>query len=289
MSILYKQERKELLKHLDHDGGSGGGGEKHAFETTPLFSLAVRHAGSQGKRFDGGIDIDKSESRDSESGKDEFKSIRSDHHGTHSDSSDSIPSSEYNTSVESNVGENAGLLSQYGLLGFHIGDHPEIDHHEPILQNTRAPNSTFLCGSQGSGKSYTLSGILENCLVPDTTCGNLNNPLVGIVFHYDNEDSESGAEVASLCSRGVEVNVLVSTSNYHTLNEKYQAIARKVGGKINVERLLLRDEHLSIDRMHKLMNISENNETGVPLYVSVIHEILQQMAINGEHISLRIL
>jgi hypothetical protein len=137
--------------------------------------------------------------------------------------------------------------------------------------NTRAPNSTFLCGSQGSGKSYTLNCILENNLILDKTYGCVATPIAGVAFHYDNDDVESSAEVASLSSRGIEVNVLVSSSNDFNLADKYAAIAKKAGGKIIVERLLLRDEDLSIERMHKLMNISDSADTGVPLYVSVIH------------------
>lgn len=57
---------------------------------------------------------------------------------------------------------------QYGLLVFNMDDHPNIDAHEPIMLITNAPNSTFICGSQGSGKSYTLATILETLICPSS-------------------------------------------------------------------------------------------------------------------------
>lgn len=41
------------------------------------------------------------------------------------------------------------VLTQYGLLGFHIGDNPNIPSKEPLHMNVDAPNSAFICGSQG--------------------------------------------------------------------------------------------------------------------------------------------
>lgn len=276
MSELYQQERQKYLQHFESTADEERSGS-HALKTTPLFSLAVRYAGKE--QDQPAVAVPKLPSfRFRVTNTDPVDSAStSDSDASHTSSSESPPSKHH---------AETGQLSQYGLLGFHIGEHPSIGISEPIMLNTRAPNSTFLCGSQGSGKSYTLNCILENCLIPDKRYGSTTNPIAGIAFHYDNDDTEGGAEVASLCSRGVQVNVLVSSSNFYAQNEKYQALARKAGGKINVDRLLLRDEHLSIERLHKLMNISDNAETGVPLYVSVIHQILQQMAINGQTITL---
>jgi hypothetical protein len=61
---------------------------------------------------------------------------------------------------------------QYGLLA---GMRNETEYsgdttYMPVVQDPRiffnvaAPSSTFICGSQGSGKSHTLSCLLENCL-----------------------------------------------------------------------------------------------------------------------------
>ncbi|RMY54380.1 hypothetical protein D0865_04752 [Hortaea werneckii] len=101
---------------------------------------------------------------------------------------------------------NAGpLLPQVRLLGRSVDDHPpSIAAEEPILYNVNAPNSTFLCGSHGSGKSYTLSCLLENCLMKDARYGLLKTPVAGVVFNYDSDLSNVTAETASLCSRGIK-------------------------------------------------------------------------------------
>lgn len=51
-------------------------------------------------------------------------------------------------------GERRDILPQYGLLGFHIGNHEHVSEREPLYVNVDAPNSMFLCGSQGM-VSYT--------------------------------------------------------------------------------------------------------------------------------------
>ncbi|KAK3717395.1 hypothetical protein LTR37_005784 [Vermiconidia calcicola] len=234
MATTYETEKATYLQHLDEESSAGGGND-HALETTPLFSLSVRYATrAQDLEKDGGT---------------------------------------------SNCNER--LLPQYGLLGFHVGDNPLIGAREPIMLNTRAPNSTFLCGSQGSGKSFTLSCILENCLLPDPKYGTLANPIPGVAFHYNVDDMLNTAEVASLCKRGIKVTVLVSHSNYRRLKEAYLKV-KGPDDHLNVYPLLFKDEHLSIERMHKLMAFAENSENGVPLYVEVIHEMLRKMAINNE-------
>ncbi|KAK5166971.1 uncharacterized protein LTR77_007700 [Saxophila tyrrhenica] len=282
MAETYEKERAKYLQHLEHDSGTGAtNGAGHAFETTPLFSLAVRHAG-------GKVDVEQVS---------ELVEKRLHISNTPSDSRPAEPSvssssggeSDLESTEDNNHGNqpahphsNKDILSQYGLLGFHVGEHPGITQQEPILLNTRAPNSTFLCGSQGSGRSFTLACILENYLFPDEKFGSVANPVAGVAFHFDDDDALSGAEVASLCGRGVEVNVLVPSSNFHKLNAAYQKIAKQVGGRINVDRLLLRDEHLSISRMHKLMAFNESSDTGVPLYIAVINNTLHRMAIEGK-------
>jgi hypothetical protein len=170
------------------------------------------------------------------------------------------------------------VLSQFGLLGFHIGEHTGIDRKEPIMLNINAPNSTFICGSQGSGKSYTLSCILENCLLVNRDLGIMHQPVAGVVFHYDTDSANSAvAEAASLCSRGIRVRVLVSPSNKRKLQDAY---SRLPGAAQNLEvvPLMLSDKHLSVERMLRLMAFSEA-EGSVPLYMEVIQRILRQMAI----------
>ncbi|RAK89292.1 hypothetical protein BO79DRAFT_146640 [Aspergillus costaricaensis CBS 115574] len=71
-----------------------------------------------------------------------------------------------------------------------------------LFFNVSHPSSVFICGSQGSGKSHTLSCLLENCLI-QSKAGKLPNPLTGLVFHYDTFFSDvtgSPCEAAFLSS-----------------------------------------------------------------------------------------
>lgn len=72
------------------------------------------------------------------------------------------------------------VFSQYGLLA---GVESGAGTEEMLHFNIAAPSSIFICGSQGSGKSHTLSCLLENCLFP-SQANELPRPLTGIVFHY---------------------------------------------------------------------------------------------------------
>ncbi|KAJ8610766.1 hypothetical protein MRB53_038317 [Persea americana] len=114
----------------------------------------------------------------------------------------------------------------------------KVGRREPIMMNVHAPSSTFICGSQGSGKSYTLNCMLENCLREDPLIGELPRPLAGLAFHFDSEASGSVAEVAYLCSRGIEVNVLVSNSNFEVAKQAYGAIPGAVDS-LTVQPLLI--------------------------------------------------
>jgi hypothetical protein len=46
-----------------------------------------------------------------------------------------------------------------------------------LFFNIGVPSSAFICGSQGSGKSHTLSCLLENCLMKSEV-SQLDSPLV---------------------------------------------------------------------------------------------------------------
>lgn len=145
---------------------------------------------------------------------------------------------------------------------------PSTANHEvnPIFLNTDAPWSAFICGSQGSGKSHTLSCILENCLYKDSQIGKLPAPLGGIVFHYNSQGQGEVCEVAYLASLGVKVRVLVSETNYKTLQAAYAAIP-KASENLEVHELLLRPEDLNAGRLRELMAFGEND--GTPLYKAV--------------------
>jgi hypothetical protein len=115
-------------------------------------------------------------------------------------------------------------FKQYGLLGGHaetlaaLGDSPHADPR--IFYNVTTPSSVFICGSQGSGKSHTLSCLLENCLIPSIVT-ELSNPLTGLVFHFDSFASDTGGspcEAAFLSSDpDVDVRVFCAPTNVATI------------------------------------------------------------------------
>ncbi len=112
-------------------------------------------------------------------------------------------------------------FTQYGLLGGDMTGATDEGAMDPrIFWNVAAPSSFFICGSQGSGKSHTLSCLLENALAP-CQANVLPRPLTGIVFHYDTFTSDSGGspcEAAWLSSNpAIKVRVLCPPTNIRTL------------------------------------------------------------------------
>ena len=141
-----------------------------------------------------------------------------------------------------------------------------------LFVNVNAPWSAFICGSQGSGKSHTLSCMLEAALKP-SKLGKLPDPLTGMVFHYDKFTGFSAnqtCEAAYLCSQGTPVTVLVSPSNFHRKKRDYENMPELPLGapKPVVVPLLFEEKHLNVERMLKLMAIDEN-EGKISLYMEV--------------------
>ena len=179
-----------------------------------------------------------------------------------------------------------GTFNQYGLLCKAVTlrqsqNLPEsaspkltcvFDYDPRIFLNVNAPWSTFICGSQGSGKSYTLSCMLENCLIP-SELGQLPSPLAAIVFHYDTFTSYGSrqlCEAAYLCSAGVPVKVLVSPTNFWRMRQTYESLplSSPISRKPAVIPMKFHDRHLDVTRMMNLMAVSDKNGP-VPLYIEV--------------------
>lgn len=139
-----------------------------------------------------------------------------------------------------------------------------------IFLNLNTPWSAFICGSQGSGKSHTLSCMLENSL-QSSMLGKLPNPLAAIVFHYDRFISHSSSQIceaAYLCSSGIPVRVLVSPSNFYHMKRAYENLPGLQAGarKPEVVRMLLREQNLDIQKMMNLMAVSDKDGP-MPLYM----------------------
>jgi hypothetical protein len=172
-------------------------------------------------------------------------------------------------------------LPQYGVLG-NVQSDSETSH-EPVLLNTNSPWSAFLCGSQGSGKSHSLSCMLENCLLEDDALGKNPNPLAGFVLHYDGSRGSGVCEAAYLCS-SVKTTVLVSASNYGNLKQRYEEMAKQNGATIEVKKLLISPKHLDTERVKSLMAVAKDGEA--PLYIQV-SEQLYLFAVDTLTLSLR--
>ncbi|KAK0124580.1 hypothetical protein ONS95_009529 [Cadophora gregata] len=144
-----------------------------------------------------------------------------------------------------------------------------------IYFNISAPSSVFICGSQGSGKSHTLSCLLENCLLKSSV-SKLDNPLSGLVFHYDSFMSDSRGtpcEAAHLSSNfNIKVRILCSPSNVQTIKRTYSGL------NVEIEPLMINQNDLNTKRMLDLMAV--NTEDGrMPLYLHEITRILREMRI----------
>ena len=176
-------------------------------------------------------------------------------------------------------------LPQYGLLaGIQdiCGREPETpqstqdeDKDNRLFLNTNTPWSAFICGSQGSGKSHTLSCMLETAMLHSEapqTLGKLPHPLAGIVFHYDKFTGLSGnqvCEAAYLCSMGIPVKVLVSPASFGKLQRMYSNLPNVAEHlQPTVHPLLFEQHHLDAEIMLKLMAVEATNGAR-PLYMEV--------------------
>lgn len=158
-----------------------------------------------------------------------------------------------------------------------------------LFTNTEEPWSAFICGSQGSGKSHTLSCLLENNLLPHPRVGVLKTPLTGLVFHYDkfaNFGNGQVCEAAYLCSAlpgGIPVQVLVAPTSLKRMTQQYHNLPGLPEGCTgpNVLPLYFSQEQLSVDTMMTLMAVNDT-EKAVPLYISVIRQLLREIAMDNQ-------
>lgn len=103
------------------------------------------------------------------------------------------------------------------------------------------------CGGQGSGKSHTLSCLLENCLIP-SDANELPRPLTGIVFHYDTFVSDTGSspyEAAFLSTnQNASVRVFCAPTNVTTIRKSYARFPN-----IKTEELRINETDLNTKQM----------------------------------------
>ncbi|EGY20124.1 uncharacterized protein VDAG_02140 [Verticillium dahliae VdLs.17] len=172
---------------------------------------------------------------------------------------------------------------QHGLIGVSSVSSKKLNGSESradilsarVFQNVTAPASTFICGSQGAGKSNTLACLLENCLLR-SKLGSLPRPLTGIVFHYDGFNSDLiglPCEAAFLASDRQQRKEMYADDD--NSKKTYARVPNVV-----IEPFRLRDEDLNTQRMLNLMAVGAGN---VPLYMHVVTRILREMRISQQN------
>ncbi|EMD59039.1 hypothetical protein COCSADRAFT_41591 [Bipolaris sorokiniana ND90Pr] len=174
-----------------------------------------------------------------------------------------------------------GLLAALSLERHDALDTPPLrqdDADRRLFFNVTTPSSIFICGSQGSGKSHTLSCLLENCLA-DSNATILPRPLSALLFHYDtfiSDDGGSPCEAAFLASlSGVQVRVVCAPTNIRTIQKTYQHL------NVNVEPLQIDSYDLNTKRILDLMAVKPE-EGSIPLYVHTVSRILREMRMSQQ-------
>ncbi|KAJ7203056.1 hypothetical protein GGX14DRAFT_369856, partial [Mycena pura] len=164
-----------------------------------------------------------------------------------------------------------GLLGTLGSAG------------DRVYINTNAPSSAVICGVQGSGKSHTVSCLLECALITDTRLGHLPKPLSALVFHFDTQDTGRPCEAAFISSPGAhplnhtvlpQVTVLCSPSNVNRRRRTYAPLAQ-----VRVVPLYLSEKDLTVDRMLAIMGC-DNLDT-MPLYMHIALLIIREMGVDA--------
>lgn len=163
-----------------------------------------------------------------------------------------------------------------------------------LFFNVSSPSSTFICGSQGSGKSHTLSCILEGSIIP-SKAGRLSNPLTAVVFHYDTficDNGGSPCEAAFLASNpDIKVRVLCAPTNLRTIQvmRRFFIVSRSCllyqgtysRFNIKVEALQIDQADLNTRRMLDLMAVGQDNGP-LPLYMHTVQRILREMRVEQQ-------
>ncbi|KAJ8595321.1 hypothetical protein M405DRAFT_728350 [Rhizopogon salebrosus TDB-379] len=173
--------------------------------------------------------------------------------------------------------------TQYGVLGSVLSIHSKNITYKPVnpqlYVNTNAPFSAIVCGVQGSGKSHTVSLLLESMFIPTMrSIGTLQKPLSGLVLHFGEGGPSSrpseAAWIATSHISGVQtpsVKVYVSRSSLNTMTAVYAPL----GKAVTVEPLLFSQDELDAQAFLSMMAVGSSESA--PLYVQGILSILRDL------------
>ncbi|KAK2467424.1 hypothetical protein APHAL10511_000659 [Amanita phalloides] len=180
------------------------------------------------------------------------------------------------------------FIRQYGVFGkvIEIGggtsssnDRIQIPKDGRLYLNTNTPFSAVVCGVQGSGKSHTVSVMLEDMLVPDCSLiGHLQQPLAGLVLHYSNGGQNTLPSEAAYIGvprfngiKAPQVDVYVPKSSLNTLKGAYAHL----GTNIKVQSLYFDENELDAEAFLSMMAV-ESLESA-PLYMQTVMSILRDL------------
>lgn len=172
---------------------------------------------------------------------------------------------------------------QYGVLGETLSIHSKSAVHVPIdprlYINTNAPLSAVVCGVQGSGKSHTVSVLLENMFIlGQDSIGSLDYALSGLVLHFGEGGPGSrpceAAWVGASSQPGVtppKVKVYVSRSSLHTMKSIYAPL----GDRVRVSPLQFNESELDAQAILSMMAVGSSESA--PLYIQIVLSILRDL------------
>ena len=124
----------------------------------------------------------------------------------------------------------------------------------------------------GSGKSHTVSTMLENMLISGfSAIGSLTRPLAGLVLHYGtgginslpNETAWLSSSISSFVN-GPPVCVYVSKACLQTMRTIYEPL----GDKVTIEPLLFQNHELDAAAILSMMAVG--SAESAPLYMQII-------------------
>ncbi|KAG6371854.1 hypothetical protein JVT61DRAFT_8851 [Boletus reticuloceps] len=186
----------------------------------------------------------------------------------------------------------AKMSMQYGVIGEALSIQSTFGVYEPVdprlYINTNAPFSAVVCGVQGSGKSHTVSVLLENMFIPKlNSIGMLSKPLAGLVLHFgeggpSSRPSEAAwVGVPSSANPNIKtppVRVYVSKSSLNTM----KAVYAPLGKHVKVMPLLFNESELDAEAFLSMMAVGHSESA--PLYIQTVLSILREL---GESFSYR--
>ncbi|KAN0076806.1 hypothetical protein V8E55_010661 [Tylopilus felleus] len=179
----------------------------------------------------------------------------------------------------------AKMSMQYGVIGEALSIQSKSGVYQPVdprlYINTNTPFSAVVCGVQGSGKSHTVSVLLENMFIPKlNSIGMLSKPLSGLVLHYG--EGGPGSRPSEAAWVGVPsdansiiktpfVRVYVSKSSLNTMKAVYEPL----GKHVTVMPLLFNESELDAQAFLSMMAVGTSEFP--PLYIQTVLSILREL------------